>query len=76
MKTLRLLSLLLVVPALLFVAGCDEKSTEPTPPIYEAEVLAAYLESSGDYLNTSNPAIVAASGAGVGGASWSPTSCC
>ena len=61
MKTLRLLSLLLVVPALLFVAGCDEKSTEPTPPINEAEVLAAYLESSGDYLNTSNPAIVAAS---------------
>jgi rhodanese-related sulfurtransferase len=60
MKHLRLLSLLLIVPALLFVAGCDEETTEPTPAVNEAEVLAAYLESSGDYLNTTNPAMVTA----------------
>lgn len=60
MKNLRLLSLLLVIPMMLFVVGCEEETTEPTPPVNEAEVLAAYLESSGDYLNTSNPAIVAA----------------
>lgn len=60
MKNLRLLSLLLVIPMMLFVVGCEEETTEPTPPVNEAEVLAAYLESSGDYLNTANPAIVAA----------------
>ena len=62
MKRLRLFAVLLIIPIIGLTIGCNESSTEPeTQPVNEAEVLLAYLEANGDYLNTSAPSIVAAS---------------
>jgi rhodanese-related sulfurtransferase len=52
--------LMLILPILFIYTGCSEDSTEPEPVINEAEELVKYLEATGDYLNTANPAIKSA----------------
>ena len=51
-------SLLSILFALLFVVSCSDDTTTPT--VVESEVLATYLESSGDYMNTYCPAVITA----------------
>lgn len=53
---------MLVLPFLFIYTGCskDDNPTEPEQKINEAQVLVEYLEANGDYLNTSNPAIISA----------------
>lgn len=61
MKMRKLFYLLIILPILFAYTGCskDENPTEP-PKINEAQVLVEYLEANGNYLNTSNPAIITA----------------
>ncbi|MCU0411302.1 MAG: rhodanese-like domain-containing protein [Bacteroidetes bacterium] len=55
------LLLLALLPLMIFVVGCKEDSTSPSEtPINEAQTLVQYLESSGDYINTTATSIVAA----------------
>lgn len=60
MKNIYKLSFVMVVLLALSIGGCKESSTEPTASINEAQVLLSYLESNGDYMNTSAPSIIAA----------------
>lgn len=60
MKNMFKLSFVLVALLVLTVGGCKENSTEPTASINEAQVLLSYLESNGDYINTSAPSVIAA----------------
>lgn len=61
MKMRKLFYLLLILPILFINTGCskDESPTE-SAKINEAQVLVEYLEANGNYLNTSNPAIISA----------------
>lgn len=60
MKNIYKLSFLMVALLVLTVGGCKESSTEPEAPINETQVLLSYLESNGDYINTSAPSVIAA----------------
>ncbi len=64
MKNKNLLHLLylLIMASMLFInVGCSEDSTtEPVAAVDESLLLVQYLEANGDYLNTSNPAIISA----------------
>lgn len=64
MKLKNLLYLLLITSFLFFQTGCSEDDSNPAAPadpINESEVLAEYLESNGDFINTAAPAMIKAS---------------
>ncbi|MFC2135914.1 rhodanese-like domain-containing protein [Bacteroidota bacterium] len=62
MKLNKLFYLLLVLPMLFVYTGCssDDSSTNNVEDVNEALVLAQYLEISGDFINTSAPAMITA----------------
>lgn len=61
MNLRKIYSLLLVLALVFIYTGCKEDSTtEPTPSINEAQVLAEYLEANGDFMNTAAPALITA----------------
>jgi rhodanese-related sulfurtransferase len=60
MTYIRIFTLLLIVPLVFSLQACTDSTTAPEP-INEAQVLLEYLESNGDYINTSAPSIVSAS---------------
>jgi len=64
MKLKNLLYLLMITSFLFFQTGCSKDDTNPAAPvdpINESQVLAEYLEASGDFINTAAPAMIAAS---------------
>jgi len=62
MKRLHPYLALMLIPLLVFAIGCskDEVITGPPSGSDEAQLMLNYLESNGDYLNTSAPSIVSA----------------
>ncbi|HEY4611395.1 MAG TPA: rhodanese-like domain-containing protein, partial [Bacteroidota bacterium] len=61
MKPLFYLRFILIAVIAVGFVACESDSTSPSQtPVNEAEVLLNYLESNGDYINTSAPSIVAA----------------
>ncbi len=64
MKLKNLLYLLLITSFLFFQTGCSKDDTNPAAPvdpINESQVLAEYLEASGDFINNAAPAMISAS---------------
>ncbi|MFZ1290283.1 MAG: rhodanese-like domain-containing protein [Melioribacteraceae bacterium] len=53
----KLFYLLLIIPILFLSTACSDDSTDPKEEINEAEVLATYLETNGDFVNTLVPAV-------------------
>lgn len=61
MKTLHKYLYLFILPVLFITACSDDSTTNPPPAtVNEAEVLAAYLEANGDFVNTTAPAMITA----------------
>lgn len=61
MKRFQPYMILAILPLLLLSIGCEEeKIVGPPQGVNEGQVLVEYLESNGDYLNTSAPSIVSA----------------
>ncbi|MFO7525111.1 MAG: rhodanese-like domain-containing protein [Ignavibacteriaceae bacterium] len=59
---LHLLYLLLIASMLFLNIGCSEdETTAPPATVDETDLLVKYLEANGDFINTSAPAMIAAS---------------